>query len=242
MIANIEVYNARMSEGMEDKLFFLNKVSGIDTIIDFGCANGELFKFMPKEWKKIGIDNNPQMREAAKANFSSATYVSSFEEVRPEGVTLLNLSSVIHEVYSYLPKEEVDAFWNNVFNSGYDYITIRDMMVSNETNRTWNGCGALLAHRHPLFEDFRKFYPLSRERDLIHFFLKYRYEENWERERAENYFPITIEELLALIPDTYEIVYLNHFALKWTRDKVAEDFGYEIKDNTHVKLILRKKK
>lgn len=240
-INDMNVYNKRMAAGMADKLFFLNEVSNIDTIVDFGCANGELLRLMPDTINKIGIDNNPDMIAAAKVNCPAATYVSSFADVRISGTTLLNLSSVIHEVYSYLPVEKVKAFWDNVFNSGYTYIAIRDMMVADVSNRHWDIGGAEKAKRHPLFRDFHKSFPGSRECDLIHFLLKYRYVENWDRESKENYFPITLEELKRLIPENYEIIYENHYALEWTKNKAYEDFGYEIKDNTHIKLILKLK-
>lgn len=240
-INDMNVYNKRMAAGMADKLFFLNEVHDINTIVDFGCANGELLRLMPDTVNKIGVDNNPDMIIAAKKNCPKAEYVSSLEDANLNGTTLLNLSSVIHEVYSYLSEEEIKTFWNMVFNSGYNYIAIRDMMVSNVTNRPWNLNGANKAKKHPLFADFRSSFPLTRERDLIHFLLKYRYIENWDRESKENYFPITLEELKALIPKNYEIVYENHYALEWTKNKAYEDIGYKIKDNTHIKLILKLK-
>jgi SAM-dependent methyltransferase len=240
-INDMNIYNKRMAAGMADKLFFLNEVRDIDTIVDFGCANGELLRLMPDTINKIGVDNNPDMISAAKKNCPEAKYVSSLNDVHFNGTTLLNLSSVIHEVYSYLPEEEINAFWDSIFNSGYNYIAIRDMMVSNITNRPWDEDGANKAAKHPLFADFHASFPLTRERDLIHFLLKYRYVENWDRESKENYFPITLEELKALIPENYEIVYENHYALEWTKNKAYEDIGYEIKDNTHIKLILKLK-
>ncbi len=240
-ISDLNIYNKRMSAGMADKLFFVDLVNDIGTIVDFGCANGELLRLVPERWNKIGIDNNAEMIAAAKENCPTAEYVTSFDEVKLNGITMLNLSSVIHEVYSYLTPAEVKDFWNHVFNSGYDYIAIRDMMVSDVTNRHWDIDGAEKAKRHQLFRDFHKSFPGSRERDLIHFLLKYRYVENWDRESKENYLPITLEELKRLIPDNYEIIYENHYALKWTKNKAYEDFGYEIKDNTHIKLILKLK-
>ena len=240
-INDLHIYNKRMAAGMEDKLFFVNLIPDIDTIVDFGCANGELLRLTPDHWNKIGIDNCPEMIAAAKENCPEAAYVTSFEEVTLHGTTLLNLSSVIHEVYSYLTPAEVAEFWKHVFGSGYTYIAIRDMMVADVTNRHWDIDGAEKAKRHPLFRDFHKSFPGSRERDLIHFLLKYRYVENWDRESKENYLPITLEELKRLIPDNYEIVYENHYALEWTKNKAYEDIGYEIKDNTHIKLILKLK-
>ena len=76
---------------------------------------------------------------------------------------------------------------------------------------------------------------------MLHFMMKYRYGENWEREKRENYFPITKEELIKLIPDNYEIVYHEEYALDWVKNKIYEDFKYKVEDNTHIKLILKRK-
>ena len=78
-------------------------------------------------------------------------------------------------------------------------------------------------------------------RNFLHFLMKYKYVENWDREVKENYFPITLEELLKKIPYDYEIVYINTYCLPYTRSVVEKDFGISIKDNTHVKLLLRKR-
>ena len=47
--------------------------------------------------------------------------------------TLINISSTLHEVYSYGTEASVAEFWERVFGSGFKYIAIRDMMVSETT-------------------------------------------------------------------------------------------------------------
>ena len=48
---------------MEEKIFFLNKIdfNNVDTIVDFGCANGALIEIMDKYLQStkqiIGFDN-----------------------------------------------------------------------------------------------------------------------------------------------------------------------------------------
>lgn len=82
---------------------------------------------------------------------------------------------------------------------------------------------------------------LKSNRNLIHYLMKYRYKENWNREVRENYFPLSLEGLLSKIPtDQYEIVYFENYILPYTSKKVKEDFGIEIRDNTHIKLLLEK--
>lgn len=72
--------------------------------------------------------------------------------------------------------------------------------------------------------------------------MKYRYKENWDREVRENYFPITLEQLLSKIPTyKYEIIYFEDYILPFTSNKIKQDFDVDIHDNTHVKLLLQLK-
>jgi hypothetical protein len=71
--------------------------------------------------------------------------------------------------------------------------------------------------------------------------LKYRYVDSWDREFQENYLPLNLESLLALIPEGWEPIYLEHYALPFIRQKIKEDFDVDMQDRTHVKLILKRK-
>lgn len=72
-ITNYAVYNNGMRNTIIDKMWFLDYISpNITTIIDFGCADGDLFKeiekIYPNKFDYIGIDNDKTMRTRAKAN------------------------------------------------------------------------------------------------------------------------------------------------------------------------------
>lgn len=257
-INNYNTYIYGMRKSLEDKLFWYDLVQDYDTVVDFGCADGSLLKALEerndeRNLKKrlVGIDNNEIMLNKAKENVSEGYFFSSFNDFIPTDYTVLNLSSVIHEVYSYCSKEEIDKFWYNVFNKQYRYIAIRDMMVSKsihdnrERPTYW-----IPSEYQEQFEDYcrkRKIeggaaraqrIPLS----TLEFYLKYRYVENWERESRENYFPIYLEELLEKIPVGYEIMYLDHYTLPYAKAKVKEDIGVDIVDNTHCKILLKRSK
>ena len=45
-IKDMAVYNSRMSAGMEDKLFFLPFLKKSPLLIDYGCADGTLAKYI----------------------------------------------------------------------------------------------------------------------------------------------------------------------------------------------------
>ena len=263
-------YNERMASSILDKLFFMHEIDEkeVDTIVDFGCANAELFKQLPyswtrngktisinfkdpkpNNWKKIGIDNSPEMLEQAILNFPDAEYFCSFDRLKIGKNTLLNLSSVIHEIYSYCDLDTIDEFWHNVFHKNFKYISIRDLMVSEKTNRAMNTYEKSVLKRYSkessqnkkMLDDFRHCYAEVRVRDMLHFMQKNRYVDNWDRECPENYFPITVEYLLSLIPkNKYQIIYLNTYCLEYVKNRIKEDFDYNVKDSTHIQIILQR--
>ena len=49
------------------------------------------------------------------------------------------------------------------------------------------------------------------------------------------------EELIKRIPDSYIPVYKDVFTLPYTSWQIRKDFGFELKDHTHIKLILERK-
>lgn len=265
-INNYSVYLHGMQMSLQDKLFWTKIIphSDIDTIIDFGCADGTLLDAIDKDqrqqfnekqidrlWCLVGIDNNLEMLQKMEKKNSSILRAKSFEEVPSvfKEKALLNLSSVIHEVYSYCPLE-IPQFWDDVLNSGFTYITIRDMMLSRSVNRKQNYRIYSDNLDKAQFEDYCKvnnhnveYFGDLEVRHQLDFLLKYRYIENWDREARECYFPIALEQLLNRIIKNgkYEIMYLKHYTLPFIKETVKEDFGIDIIDNTHCQLILKKK-
>ena len=250
-ISDINTYTSRMAKSCEDKLFFMNKISDVKNIVDFGCADGTLIREMNKVMpnvRYIGYDNNLEMIRIAQSKSSSNSNIS-FTDTFPSNVcgksSLLNLSSVIHEIYSYCNEDEIYELWNNVFLSGFEYISIRDLCVSKNVNRRTDRADYLkLIEKadNKQIKEFQLIWGLLMDnRNFLHFLMKYKYVENWDREVKENYFPITLEELLKKIPYDHEIVYINTYCLPYTKSMIEKDFGISIKDNTHVKLLLRKR-
>lgn len=135
-----------------------------------------------------------------------------------------------------------------MFNSGYDYIVIRDMAMSNSLISN-----DLKSDELDIYKA-RKIIPSNQIRDfeensgsinvfhnLIHLLYKYRYLKNWNREVSENYFPVLIENILNKITDEYEIIHFEHFILDFNKKIIKEDLDIDINTNTHYKLILRRK-
>lgn len=251
-INNYDVYTRGMSKSFQDKLFFLDKIKeDIMGIVDFGCADGTLIEYMDKNTngvKLVGYDIDDNMVNLAK-NKSSRVFSTNFNECLNNvkvDKSLLNLSSVIHEVYSYSTSTDIDLFWERVFNSGFGYIAIRDLCASESINRpsNINDYTKLLqkSNREQLAEYESIWGSIRENRNLVHYLLKYRYVENWAREVRENYFPLSLERLLSKIPtDKYEVVYFENYILPFTANKVKEDFDIDLHDNTHIKLLLKRK-
>ena len=246
---NIEVYVQRMQKSFMDKMFFIDKVfEPVENILDFGCANGVLIRamhFLFPEYRYIGYDISPEMIEKAKELVPECQFYTNWEDIgiAPEN-SLINISSTLHEVYSYGTPESVAEFWERVFHSGFKYIAIRDMMLSDgiklmadeDDVRKVQGL-----YPEKLREYEQNWGPVNIRFNLVHYLLKYSYTENWAREVKENYLPISVESLLKKIPEDYEILYQEHYVLPYIRQQIYKDCGIELNDATHFKILLKKK-
>lgn len=252
-INNLDVYTAGMKKSLKDKLFFMDKVNDVDAVVDFGCADGALIREMYKvnpNIKYIGHDNSLDMIYQARIStdcekFPNVRYTDEYAFNNTKNA-LLNLSSVVHEVYSYSQQDDINIFWNQVFYQDFKYIAIRDFCISKSINRQAdiNDYTKLIQSAdNGQINDYESIWGSLRDnRNLVHFLMKYRYAENWDREVRENYFPITLETLLSMIPTyRYEIVYFEDYILSFTKNQIKEDFNIDLHDNTHVKLLLKRK-
>lgn len=255
-IQNYSVYNEGMKKSLLDKIFFMDKIDA-RVIIDYGCADGTLIHFLHSlfpEYQYIGYDIDEQMLEQARSKFDeddmvgTILFTSNWKEVEKyskSDISAILLSSVIHEVYAYGTRKDVDTMWESIFSNSFDYIVIRDMIPSISMDKKSDINDVKNVMRKSDSGHLREFEQvwgsIEQNKNLIHYLLKYRYTDNWEREVRENYFPINREELLSSIPDEYEIEFHEHFILPFLKNTVKKDFGIFIKDNTHLKLILKGK-
>jgi len=250
-------YNDKMAKSLIDKIYFLDKVDA-DVFVDFGCADGRMLSFIEKVFPGvtlIGYDNDPEMIELAKlASMNSGIlFTSDWSEVvkaveshKAAGRrTCLVLSSIIHEAYSYLSSAELDAMWNRVWgNDGvrFDAVAIRDMMVSRTTSRPSDPIAVARVRQvfdlDKLGEWESNWGSIDENWSLTHFLLTYQYTANWDREVKENYLPTAYEDFLRSIPRHYIPTFKEHFTLPYLRRQVRKDFGIELADRTHIKLIL----
>lgn len=263
-ITNNEIYLSNMAKSFGDKVWFLKYIPRqIETIVDFGGGEGEFCEFFDaraklsgREFKYIVIDNNSQFLDKALEKgfrgFQSLEDLQKDKEWNPD-TTLLNMSSVIHEVYSYADEEHtVKGFWNDLKKCNFKAIAIRDMSLGKGSyaevpkdaifyvydnifkspkyaerlesfEETW---GAICSDE----SDIHRLLSVKR---LIHFLIKYRYVENWDREVKENYLPVTQDKLQEWIVDFlgYHLVHKESSKLPFYHKCWYKDFKLNIPDN-----------
>ena len=208
----------------------------------------------------IGYDISPVMIDYAKTNWDGdgrqVLFTSNWNDVikaieyHNEMKPVLFLSSVIHEVYSYAKnEEEITEFWGRVLNTGFKYVVVRDMMVDKSVNRL-NGYDipyqlkntfTLDCYRYePYLKEFEaRWGKITKNKNAVHFLLKYPWTINWERENNENYLPLYTNDLVRIMIQRYDIEYFKHYILQFVYDRVLHDWGLHLKDNTHVKAIFK---
>lgn len=265
-IIDLSGYTEKMRKSFLDKTFFLEKLPDANVIFDYGCADGSMIEFMWKmfpEYRYFGFDIDPKMIALAKAkNISTATFSDDFSSLmkamrqeveKTKGKSVVVCSSIVHEIYSYPKNASPEIFWRNILTSGFDYVVIRDMAMPEGTKNydvnadtIWKIARYFLNQKNDTYilDDFmKKWGMITTEQTLVHFLLKYRYKNNWERELNENYLPLSVEELEKTVTkyDSYVPIYSNNFTLPWLISKVKEDFDIDLDIPTHIKLILRKK-
>jgi hypothetical protein len=252
-VADISTYNAKMQKALIDKIFFLDKVGDANVFVDYGCADGSVLKLAQSlipDNIYIGYDFSKDMIDSAKNNCKKLPieFTDDLEQLTrlteaSDGVSCLSLLSLIHEVYAYGP-EKVSAFWNFVFSKNlFNYVAIRDMCVSRTTSRPSDPISVAKIRmnydKNMLAQWEAQWGSLSENWSLVHFLLTYSYVDSWDRELRENYLPVCLEDLLNLVPADWEPVYVEHYTLPYIRQQVMTDFGIDLQDRTHVKLILK---
>lgn len=278
-IKDFSFYTSEMEKGMQDKLFFLKFLNRSSyNFLDFGCANGKTLEAIslarnPKNERNYfdafcGYDKSDEMIQLARSqwqgNSNNVQFVNDWDKRFEEKgkPTVLILSSILHEIYSYNNTAEIEKFWKQIFDVKAQYISIRDMCWSSNMDREmvdddresmphyeWNyhfiskftKNSGVQKWQIDEFED--KWGSIRNVKNFLHLLLKYRYVVNWERELRENYFALEDVELFKRIQNPwYNIVYVERFQLPTIEEYTH--LGYtsnNIFDNTHIKVILKRK-
>ena len=129
---DLNIYKLRLSQSMEDKLFFLSKVDidSYDFILDFGCGTGELLNAIRSRGvdpdKLFGLDTNEEMIEHALATYPYIKFMSSLEPLetllKKSTKSMVIFSSVLHEIDDHTQRKLIHTVMTK-----FDTVVIRDM-------------------------------------------------------------------------------------------------------------------
>lgn len=249
-IKDLSTYNSGMAKSLQDKLFFLPIIGDrIGTFTDFGCADGTLLEAVHNALPKVnlrGIDMNSDMLVLAEEKVPTAKLIQS--KLPFEAYGTLNLSSVLHEVYSYCNEDEQEDFWKSV-NYGWNYIVIRDMVYNDTTEAIVSTSDVRSVSSSTIYmdanrlEEFESIWgSIRNKKNFIHLLLKYRYVQNWSREVHENYLGYSTDDIISHInSDRYELIYRKDYILPFLQGRVYSDFGIQIDTPTHTNLIFKRR-
>lgn len=256
-ILNYGVYNDRMRRSMWDKAFFMDKIPLTEAVVDYGCADGSLIRFLQGLFPGtyfVGFDIDETMVAAANADRRENTWFFTDpeavrEKLRELGVaperTAVNFSSVFHEIFAYHADPEGIRRFLETLNPRY--IVVRDMMYlaadEGETLAPQTEAAARRVLPPKQVADFEKLFGSIRLRkNLTQLLLKIDYTENWPRECAEDYFSASPERLAEILNPMgrYRTLYEARYTLPWVRLAVEKKYGIDLGDQitTHIAMIL----
>lgn len=235
--------------------------------------------------KCVVIDNNPSFLGKAKDKgiecYESLQDLKSAKGPELESALLI-LSSVIHEIYSYKDDfyDDVGVFWTDVKKCKFKCIAIRDMSYDKNAMRDIPKDAILWLYEKVLKSDsieykgkpFREITDSFEEvwgplcdlesktincKQLFHFLIKYRYQENWAREVKENYLPVSQQKLAEWLTSHIgmsfvkkDSTHLDFYDKCWAKDLKLnrpdnEGYGKQVMAwlksiSTHIKWLLKR--
>ena len=257
---DLDIYTTEMSKSVWDKAFFMDKIPGAKCVIDFGCADGAMIRFLAGLFPNIeffGYDMNNELLRRARVmtpEYYAVSYWHS-SEIEPmirqikcsykSEEICLNFSSVLHEVFSSSP-EGKEAIRTIIDKLHPRYITIRDMFFEDYRNGLLNSVIRDMMLKDVNADDYAKFVDkfgnVKTWKDLIHFLMKYQWHNNgYEQELEENYFSWTFNDLINLITVddiSYKAIYENEYMLPYYWEQWKKFIGPHM--HTHAQFILRR--
>lgn len=253
-INDLDGYIARMSNAMEEKMFFMNEMDldEYDVVVDFGCATGDLLREIANRGTNaylVGYDSSAAMIERGKANsinYGSISFHADFESLIDELKTHAKVAIIFSSVWHEIQKSEHHAIFTQLFPLA-GAIVVRDMFFaapSQEFETLTNPQMKAIADIVPdkMIADFTNKWGSIWQADdaLYHLMLKYTYIDNWETELLEDYFSTPWDRIMdvakkhgmaRIVDETYTLPY--------KKEQVKNHFGIELNYPTHRNLILQ---
>ena len=265
---NLDIYTTEMGKSVWDKAFFMDKIPGVKCIIDFGCADGTMIRYLAPLFPDImfiGYDISKELIDIARSIqpfYANVTFFSGHtvgaenlihftqEKKFTSEEICLNFSSVLHEVFS--STGGIDTIQRLLDELKPRYITIRDMYCDDTVELDAKDTRAYapildkittneLLLRYAI--DFKeKFGFLKTWRDLTHLMMKLQWTDNgWEDEMKENYFSWRLEDVLKLTGNMYSPCFVCRYQLPYLSEKWRKEYNWYNPDiHTHAQFILRR--
>ena len=257
---DLDIYTTEMSKSVWDKAFFMDKIPGVKCIIDFGCADGAMIRYLSPLFPNImfvGYDISKELIDRARKTPPFNANIIYFEDGSLAGVAALiryvlnsfkpeeiciNFSSVLHEVFSSTGGDTVIKYLITRLHP--KFITIRDMYCDDPISFTsieqmkeiWDK----LPDHYPQ-EFVKKFGTVLNWRDLTHLLMKLQWIDNgWADEMKEDYFSWTLDKLYPII-GAYSPCFEARYQLPYLSEKWKNEYGWYNPDiHTHAQFILRR--
>lgn len=257
---DLDIYTTEMSKSVWDKAFFMDKIPGAKCIIDFGCADGAMVRFLAPLFPDImfvGYDINEELIARARAAtpfYANNVFFGNYKDVlnfvhdkyAPDEICI-NFSSVLHEVFSSTPDGKlVIATMINAFNP--KYITIRDMYFAGKNKILPYSCINYFIENTEIDRKYIDIFEMHHGsicnlKGFLHFLMKYQWKDNgWAQELKEDYFSWNINDFLKRVnyEHNYEVIFETHYLLPYYNEQWQRNLNTnEMK--THAQFVLRRK-
>lgn len=257
-IKNYFAYNAQMSKPMKDKLFFVGNpiIHDSKLFLDYGSADGATLQHMKSagiDAQMIGFDIDSDMNAVAKKKNPGMQFVDKLPEVSKDKNASVVMSSIWHEIYSYMTPQEITQAMKELKDKVKPkYIIIRDMVPPEINNINIEKAKDLAKSinsstnpehvkvRQDLFEDGK----VKTVKDVTNFILKYRYVNlgNWDRQSKQDYLSCNIDKItstLKLAGFNPKIESYKTKKLAFIDEKTKETFGVDYPFDTHYYAIIK---
>ena len=260
---DLDIYTTEMSKSVWDKAFFMDKIPGVKCVIDFGCADGAMIRYLSSLFPDtmfIGYDINIDLIARARstppfnANVLYFTNIDSlinfvFHHDYKEKEICVNFSSVLHEVFS--STGGIEVIQTLIGKLEPRYITIRDMYCDEKLpflNGIQNEIVDKIVHNggSEAFEAAqrfaRKFGLIENWRDMTHLLMKLQWIDNgFDDELKEDYYSWKIDDFINLLGNQYIPAFDCRYQLPYLAEKWKNEYGFYNPDiHTHAQFILRR--
>ena len=268
---NLDTYTTEMAKSVWDKSFFMDKIIGAKVVLDFGCADGAMIRFLAPLFPDItfiGYDINSELIHQAQFAiddfdftpnmifYNSEKFNTMITDIKKKFSSeeiCINFSSVLHEIFSsHMEGRSTIKYLMEQLQPRY--ITIRDMYFGS----CGNGHGGYYLDKYEVdtilnnvnvnryyskqFES--TFGSLTDPRNLIHFLMKYQWKDNgWEDEMEEDYFGwnFSIIDKTLWNYDDYTIIFEAEYMLPYLR-QIWKNSGLDCEAyTTHGQFILERR-